>query len=467
MKFFRTLGPILGVAVLAFIASYAVPQTSVNGGRTFLGPVDNSGATRTAPAKVTTSSPGTCTVGDFIFRSDATAGQNLFFCTATNTFTQQLNSGSSSGGGVSVYSANGLTVTANTYYFPIGGGGSPSTTETNVDVDSPAAATITNFYAQLSVALGAGNSGVFTMRKNASSQSVTCTISGASATNCSDTTHSFAVSQGDLLTVQLVTTGTIVVTPNVMFAFQFGNITATGTVNSGTVNTPACYLAAGSAVSTCTSNPVVPNSATGAPTNPLPLTGWTALNGAIWNDFASNTIGVQIQNNTSLNWRFMTKSLGSPGSSYTIYFQYYCLSTPYINTMSCDAGLTDGNKFETMEMLTQSTSGAGANNLRIEDITNTTTDSATPFGPTVNISSYLVAGKIVEDGVHRTWSYWKNGAWVQALQVNTNTFLTPTGFVVGGLSITNTGGTGVLQGGGIANYTYTELRYAACAACGW
>jgi hypothetical protein len=43
-----------------------------------------------------TSNPATCTVGQVFFRSDLTAGQNWEFCTATNTWTQQLNSG---GGG--------------------------------------------------------------------------------------------------------------------------------------------------------------------------------------------------------------------------------------------------------------------------------------------------------------------------------------------------------------------------------
>jgi hypothetical protein len=60
---------------------------------TFTGRQDASGAASTAPMKVGTSLPGTCAVGDQFFKSDATAGQNLYFCTATNTWTQQLNSG--------------------------------------------------------------------------------------------------------------------------------------------------------------------------------------------------------------------------------------------------------------------------------------------------------------------------------------------------------------------------------------
>ena len=126
-------------------------------------------------------------------------------------------------------------------------------------------------------------------------------------------------------------------------------------------------------------------------------------------------------------------------------------------------------------MLQQTSGAAGVNNLRIETITNTTTDSATVFGPTLNISPYLIAGRIVVDGVGhtRTWSYWKNSAWVTALSETDTTFLTPTGFVVGGLSVTSLGsvnvtsGTGPIVVGGTNNYTYVELRYLACVACGW
>jgi len=42
---------------------------------------------------LTASIPATCTTGDVYEATDATAGQNWYFCTATNTWTQQLNSG--------------------------------------------------------------------------------------------------------------------------------------------------------------------------------------------------------------------------------------------------------------------------------------------------------------------------------------------------------------------------------------
>jgi hypothetical protein len=140
-------------------------------------------------------------------------------------------------------------LTANTYYFPIAGGGNRSTTETDVDAEAPSAATVSNFYANVSTALGAGNSAVFTYRDNAVGTSVTCTISGASATTCNDSTHSFAAAKGDLLTIQVVTTGTIVATPTLVMTTQFGTTGSNGTVNTGTAHQTALYSAAGTAVS--------------------------------------------------------------------------------------------------------------------------------------------------------------------------------------------------------------------------
>ena len=65
---------------------------------TFTGRQDASGAASTAPVKsgTTAAIPATCVAGkDIYFANDATAG-HLYYCTSTNTWTQQLNSG---GGG--------------------------------------------------------------------------------------------------------------------------------------------------------------------------------------------------------------------------------------------------------------------------------------------------------------------------------------------------------------------------------
>jgi hypothetical protein len=136
-----------------------------------------------------------------------------------------------------------------TQYVPIGGGGLPSSTETNVDTSAPSAATVTNFDVQMSSAPGLGNNIVFTWRKNASSQTLTCTITGNVATSCNDSTHSFLVAQGDLLTIQLVSTGVIAGTPNLVIATQFGTTGSNGTVNTATQFQIGEFLAAGTAIS--------------------------------------------------------------------------------------------------------------------------------------------------------------------------------------------------------------------------
>lgn len=82
--------------------------------QTFLGALVASGAERTAPAKSGTTLPATCTTGDQFFKTDAAAGENLYFCTAANTWSQMR-----SGGGVaSVFGRSGaVTAQAGDYSF--------------------------------------------------------------------------------------------------------------------------------------------------------------------------------------------------------------------------------------------------------------------------------------------------------------------------------------------------------------
>jgi hypothetical protein len=130
-------------------------------------------------------------------------------------------SSSAGGGGLTIYSGSTVAYTG-TMYFPVGGGASASSTEANVRTASSSAATISNMYVQLSAALGVGNSVVFTWRLGGVSQTLTCTISGASATSCNDTTHSFNVTAGGLVDIQAVVTGTVVVTPTTIIGTAFG-----------------------------------------------------------------------------------------------------------------------------------------------------------------------------------------------------------------------------------------------------
>ncbi len=88
---------------------------------------DISGKTSTAPIKKGTALPGTCSIGQFFFDTDATAGSNLFACTASNTWTLQGGGGGSIGPGTTgqgaYYASNGSALTAFTYstsYFTPG-----------------------------------------------------------------------------------------------------------------------------------------------------------------------------------------------------------------------------------------------------------------------------------------------------------------------------------------------------------
>lgn len=101
------------VAVLLLCAAVAHSQTTINattvntanitakaGGATG---INHSAASHTIVLKVglAASKPALCTQGEMYFAIDATAGQNLYECTATNTWTQQINTG-----GAYTWSAN-------------------------------------------------------------------------------------------------------------------------------------------------------------------------------------------------------------------------------------------------------------------------------------------------------------------------------------------------------------------------
>src|SRR5574340_935030 len=103
---------VIGAAALAAAAS---GQTTVNGGRIFLGQVAAARAAATQPARKGSGAPAaSCTQGEIYFRTDATAGQNLYFCTAANAWTQMTATGS---GGAEVSGLRLLSQSA--YYGPI------------------------------------------------------------------------------------------------------------------------------------------------------------------------------------------------------------------------------------------------------------------------------------------------------------------------------------------------------------
>jgi hypothetical protein len=142
---------------------------------------------------------------------------------ATRTDCTIPSSGGTIAGGVIGYSAPAVTLpAAGTTYIPPVGGGLPSTTEANVQVLAPVASPISNMSVVMSAAIGLGNTISFTYRDTASSQTVTCTISGATAKTCSDLTHSFTPVALDPLDIMIVTTGNVVVAPNINITTQYG-----------------------------------------------------------------------------------------------------------------------------------------------------------------------------------------------------------------------------------------------------
>ena len=82
---------------LILISTVCLAQTTVNLGRQGVN-ADFSNFSYTFPFKIGTTLPSTCTVGMSFFKTNATAGSNIYGCTATNTWTAQGGSGGSSPG---------------------------------------------------------------------------------------------------------------------------------------------------------------------------------------------------------------------------------------------------------------------------------------------------------------------------------------------------------------------------------
>ncbi|MCU1234471.1 MAG: hypothetical protein JWP63_2438 [Candidatus Solibacter sp.] len=104
--------------LLMMLAGMCAAQTTVNGGRDYKGTlsvsgpvsaVDFSGGGTTAPAKTgaLAARPTACTRGHIYFATDATAGQNLFFCTTTGTPGTWSQMSGGSGGGTSTATGSG------------------------------------------------------------------------------------------------------------------------------------------------------------------------------------------------------------------------------------------------------------------------------------------------------------------------------------------------------------------------
>lgn len=150
--------------------------------------------------------------------------------------------------GALVYSA-GSMATSGTTYVPVGGGATGSSTESTVQTMIPGVTQISEFTAVVGTAPGSGNSWAFTWRDNATSETLTCTISGT-ATSCSDTTDSFTTAANDLVDIQVTPSGTPASTTVQLYAQLAGgtpwssltNPTAALSLSQGYTSTFTCTL---------------------------------------------------------------------------------------------------------------------------------------------------------------------------------------------------------------------------------
>ena len=107
----------------------------------------------------------------------------------------------------SVLMAAGTGNSADTRYFKFHGDeGTGSTTIATQELVVPTSGTFKNLYVEKTDP-GVGNTFIWTVLENVSSAGVTCTLTSGQ-TECSDTTNSFTVVAGDLVTVQFTQTGT-------------------------------------------------------------------------------------------------------------------------------------------------------------------------------------------------------------------------------------------------------------------
>jgi hypothetical protein len=102
--------------------------------------IDFTGAPFTRPVKTGTALPGTCSPGDLFFKIDAAAGQNLYACTAVNTWVPQS---ASAPAGLGDPGSNGIVVrtgvnTTSAVGAPVGAivGTSDTQTLTNKSIDA-------------------------------------------------------------------------------------------------------------------------------------------------------------------------------------------------------------------------------------------------------------------------------------------------------------------------------------------
>lgn len=117
--------------------------------------------------------------------------------------------------GISTQIGTGLNQTV---YCPYFGALDCSTSESGIASPTPVAGTVSNLYVTSQSGPGNGVTLTVTWRKAGSGTTLTCSMTGVAQSTCSDTSHSFTVSAGDLIDIQYVVSGAIETEPIVTIA---------------------------------------------------------------------------------------------------------------------------------------------------------------------------------------------------------------------------------------------------------
>lgn len=324
--------------------------------------------------------------------------------------------GGTAGGGVLGYSATALTLpTSGTTFLAPVGGALASTTESNVILNAPAAAAISNMYVTLSAAPGAGNSVAFTFRDAGSGTALTCTISTA-ATSCQDITHSFTPTVGDALSIQVVTSGTVVITPIIKIIAEYG-VTGGGGAATGLFGSrPSCSTSGSTYYAT--DIPVISecNASTWADwyngqAVSLPyLQSFTARNSA-----TVTTNGVAYMSPPAAGVQLNGQDIPLPTPPYTLWLGLNCLGNG--GDAYCGAYILDASTGAcvTYAILTgQYVQSAHFSSCLSGGLGGGTQDNTNPaFGQIPNKLNYL---RVVDDGTNFTFFYCTDKAAAACLQ---------------------------------------------------
>jgi hypothetical protein len=195
-----------GLAIFVGLALGWGIQLKGDGATGFSLIVQQSGTTKGAAVTMNCSTNVTCSLSGGIVTVTASGG-----------------GGSSSGNGTSGWSGLPLTFVSNTtQYAPPVGGALTSTTESVVQLKASSTAPLLGLQVTVSAALGVAATLSVTLRDGGSTTALTCTTASG-GTTCGDTTHVVNVTQGDLLSFVLVSSGTVTAgLPQVEIGYAIG-----------------------------------------------------------------------------------------------------------------------------------------------------------------------------------------------------------------------------------------------------